>query len=130
MGIQQALKRGQRLEQNLMTDECMIQRRGEETTNPETGVVEPSMKLVYEGPCRLTSATTSATSTTAGENSFVVESPRLHILHGAEVQPGDIAVITSTTTGNAAFGLEMHLVDLQRGTHRTAQRWNVEVVTR
>lgn len=131
MGVKQALKRGRRLDLQLMTDTCVVSRAtGETTVDPDTGQVTPEVVEVFSGPCRLGSAPSPGREVESGEYQYLIESPRLHLPHDADVQSGDEAVITETETDNVSLGRRLVLVDLNRGTHRTSQRWNVEVVTR
>lgn len=131
MGIKQALKRGRKLDEAIMTDTCVISRAtGETTTDPETGKVVPEFAEVYTGPCMLGSAPSPGREVESGEYQYLIESPRLHLPHDADLQSGDEAIITATKTGNVSVGMRMTLMDLNRGTHRTSQRWNAEVVTR
>lgn len=130
MGIKQALKRGRRLDQQIMTDECVITRAtGEYEMNPDTGINEPVVEQVYIGQCRLQSAPETGRNIESGDHSYAAEYPRLIIPHDAEVRTGDEATITSTDTETIGAGSRMRLIDVNRGTHRTSQRWNVEVYT-
>lgn len=130
MGIKQALKRGRRLDEAIMTDTCEITRpTGAHHTDPETGEVVEAREPVYSGPCRLTSAPDTGRPIHSGEYSYFTESPRLHLPHGVQVRPGDEAIITETSTDTVGVGDRMRLLDLSRGTFRTSQRWNVEVYT-
>lgn len=130
MSITKSLKRGRALELKIMLDKCVIRRAtGGYVTNPDTGVDEPAFEQVYSGPCRLMSAPQTGSETESGQHLFMVEAPRLHLPHDAPVRSGDEAIITETETGNVTLNTPMRLRDLNRGTFRTSQRWNVEVVT-
>ncbi len=131
MGIKQALKRGRKLDEEVMNDSCVIKRHtGEHRTNPDTGVVEEVVLDVYRGRCWLSSSPDTGRTIQSGEHSYATETPRLHLPHDVAVRIGDVATITQTQTGNPTVGLKMTLLDLNRGTYRTSQRWNVEVKTR
>lgn len=113
-----------------MTDTCVIVRNtGAHVTDPETGVVEPESVEVYNGKCKLQSTPQAGTDREAGEYRYVVESPNLHLPIEAEVSVNDEARIVATETGNVSLNQAFRLVGLNRGTHRTSQRWNVEVPT-
>lgn len=131
MGIKQALRRGRKLDEAIMTDTCEITRdTGENTVDPDTGQVIPEVAEVYTGQCRLGSASSPGREVESGEYRYLIESPRLHLPYDVDVQSGDEAIITTTETGNASVGMRMMLTSLNRGTHRTSQRWNLEVITR
>lgn len=125
-----ALARGQRMAENLMTDTCQVTRpTGRHILDPATGRDVPEMVQIYSGPCKLQSTPQTGESIHTGDYVYSTESPRLHLPHRVAVKPGDEAVITASKTRNPSVDLRMRLVDLNRGTYRTAQRWNVEVIT-
>lgn len=131
MTTQRLLARGREAAERLMTDTCTVTRAtGETTVDPDTGQVIPETVTVYEGKCKLSSTPQTGEQRDSEEYRFLVEQPRLHLPIDTGVQSGDMAVITATETGNVSLGLQFRLNDLNRGTHRTAQRWNVEVPTR
>lgn len=124
------LERGRQAAERLMTDTCVIQRpTGEYETNQDTGVDEPVFEQVYSGMCKLGSTPSTGENLESGDHRYQVERPRLHLPITAEVQSGDQATITATETVNVSTGIPLRLMDLNRGTHKTSQRWNVEVVT-
>ncbi|GAA1453467.1 DUF6093 family protein [Nesterenkonia lacusekhoensis] len=124
------LARGREAAERLMTDTVRVERRtGGTTLDPETGRDVPVFETVYAGRGKLSSTPSTGETYESGEHSYLVESPRLHLPIDVSVRPGDEAVVTATETENASVGARMRLRDLNRGTHRTAQRWNVEVIT-
>lgn len=44
---------GRRQAEALMDSTCVIERAGEDVTDPDTGVATPAVVTVYTGPCRL-----------------------------------------------------------------------------
>ncbi|NDK31184.1 DUF6093 family protein [Nesterenkonia haasae] len=132
MKTQQLLERGRAVAERLMTGTCTITREdpdGETTINPDNGQEIPVTTTVYTGKCKLSSTPATGEQLDSTHHRYLVETPRLHLPHDAQVQSGDDAVITATETGNVSTGISMRLVDLNRGTYRTSQRWNVEVAT-
>lgn len=130
MVTQRLLARGREAAERLMTDTCTITRiTGEYETDPETGQDVPVVEDVYSGHCKLQSTPQTGEHRESGESRLQVETPRLHLPYNTDLQPGDVATITATETGNVSTDLKMTLTDLNRGTHRTSQRWNVEVTT-
>lgn len=130
MPTQALLRRGRAAAEALMTDRCTVERpTGEYETDPETGQDEPVMEQVYTGVCKLNSTPSTGEHYDSGEHYYLVERPRLHLPHDAPVQSQDQAIITGTETGNVSVDIPFRLADLNRGTHRTSQRWNVEAVT-
>ncbi|WP_147107141.1 DUF6093 family protein [Nesterenkonia populi] len=124
------LARGRQAAETLMVDTCEITRyTGELATDPETGIDYPVGTIVYSGPCKVSSTPDTAESYGEGSHRVIVEAPRLHLPVDAEVQPGDEAVITSAAQAEYHTGDRMRLRSLNRGTWRTAQRWNVEIPT-
>lgn len=135
MPTQALLDHGRQAAERLMTDTCTIERpTGEFATNPDTGVDEPVMETVYplggqDGRCKLGSTPSTGEHFDTGEHRYLVEQPRLHLPYSVNVRSGDQATITSTETGNVSTNIPLRLMDLNRGTHKTSQRWNVEVIT-
>ena len=84
---------------------------------------------MYDGKCKLQSATAQAASPVAGGHVFTVENLQLHLPVATSLNTGDTATITASLLDPSLAGLTFRLVELARGSQRTAARWNVELVT-
>lgn len=113
-----------------MTDWCTVGRpTGKYVTDPETGKDVPELEPVWEGPCKLQSTPHPGEQRISGEHRFTSETPGLHLPARAPVQTDDEATLIESAENPANSGLHLVLTGLDRGTYRTAQRWNVEVLT-
>ena len=139
MGIQEDTVAGQMQAELLMQDVCTGARpTGGFVTDPETGVDEPEFVRVYPTPaqiaagnpgrCKVQTTVAQAASPDAGGHQFTVENLQLHFPVSAELQTGDQVTVTESWDPQLV-GLVFRLVELARGTYRTADRWNVELVT-
>lgn len=131
-----AIARGRRAAEQIMTDTCRITRpTGGFTTDPDTGADVPSSTVVYpvgdeDGRCKLTSTPQTGEQRDSEVSRFSIESPRLHLPVSAAVRVGDLVEIVASEENPGNVGPMGELTDLNRGTYRTAQRWNLEVSTR
>lgn len=136
MQIEQRIQAGRRRAESLMVDTCEVVRStGGYTVDPETGQDIPAVEVVYpvgdeDGRCKLSSTPQTGSQLDSDQYRFSIESPRLHLPITANVRAGDRVRITHSHMNPVNTGWEMGLRDLNRGTFRTAQRWNLEVVTR
>lgn len=121
---------GRAVAESLMADSCTVQRPGPELTDPDTGVVTPGLVEVYAGACKVQGATAQAASPEAGGHAFVVESLQLHFPVSSALRIDDVVTIDSSPMDPDLVGLKFRLVELARGTFRTADRWNVELVVK
>lgn len=130
---------GRAFAEEQMRDTCTAVRpTGGFVTDPETGVDEPESVHVYPTPeqiaagnpgrCKVQTRVAQAASPDAGGHQFTVENLQLHFPVSAELQNGDQVTITESWDPQLV-GLVFRLVELARGTYRTADRWNVELVT-
>ncbi|NKG22210.1 DUF6093 family protein [Paeniglutamicibacter terrestris] len=130
MDIQQITTDGRALAESLMLDSCMASRPGPNVTDPITGAVTPSLTPVYSGACKVQGATAQAANPEAGGHAYVIESLQLHFPVSSQLRIDDIATITASTMDPDLVGSKFRLVELARGTFRTADRWNVELVVK
>jgi len=112
-----------------MIDTCEVRRKsgGLPVTDEDGNVTMPS-EVVYSGPCKIQTGVPQAHNPEAGEHQFTVETLQLHVPVGAGLITGDLVNITDALDPNVQ-GLKLRLVELARGTFKTAARWNVEAVT-
>ena len=112
----------------IMFETGLVSRPGEPFTDPDGIVVTPLVE-VYAGKCKLQSATAQAASPVAGGHAFTVEKLQLHFPVGSPPTTGDSVLMTASRMDETNVGLTFRLVELARGSQRTAARWNVELVT-
>lgn len=124
----EVLLRGRAAAESQMTDACIISRPGEPFTDPDGIVVTPLVE-VYSGKCKVQTTVAQAKSPVAGGHVFTVENLQLHLPVSTSLNTGDTAIITSSLLDPTLIGLTFRLVELARGSQRTAARWNVELVT-
>ena len=112
----------------IMYDSCVVSRPGEPFTDAD-GIVTTPIIEVYAGKCKIQSATAQAASPVAGGHAFTVEKLQLHFPVGSPLTTGDSVLMTASRMDETNVGLTFRLVELARGSQRTAARWNVELVT-
>ncbi|ALE91823.1 hypothetical protein AOC05_04960 [Arthrobacter alpinus] len=122
------LLRGREAAEFLMFETCTASRPGVPFTDPD-GIVTSPLSTVYTGICKVQATVAQAASPVAGGHAFTVENLQLHFPVGSGVVTGDSALITSSRMDESNVGLAFRLVELARGSQRTAARWNVELVT-
>ncbi len=135
MNVQHILNRGRQLAESLMTDQCHVTRMGKPAIDPETGLVEPAAKTVYEGKCKVqTSGGLAAENTEGGIVEALgavtpVWSMYVHFPYGTTgLLPGDVCEITEANDPNLK-GRKLRLLNMQsEKSHATACRWNVKEV--
>lgn len=114
--------------ESLMWETSTVSRPGEPFTDPD-GVVTTPLVEVYAGPCKVQTTVAQAASPVAGGHVFTVENLQLHFPVGSGLVTGDSALITASRMDESNVGKVFRLVELARGSQRTAARWNVELVT-
>ena len=123
-----ATMRGREAAESLMFETCIVSRPGEPFTDPD-GIVTTPLIEVYTGKCKVQTAGAQAASPVAGGHVYTVENLQLHLPVATSLNTGDTATITSSLLDPTLVGLTFRLVELARGSQRTAARWNVEMVT-
>ncbi len=92
-----AIARGRRLAERLMVDTCVVQRVIGETTDDETGVVEPVLETVYSGRCKLQNQTQYETGSVAGGHLSVEQRSLVHFPVGSfQSKHGDLCTFTAS----------------------------------
>ena len=120
---------GRAAAESLMIDSCVVERLTGKTTDPVTGVVSDQWDQVYAGRCKVQGRLAASTSPLSGEHVFTVEQLMVHLPIAAQSQLDDRVTIMETELDSDLVGLKLRLKDLARGSFRTADRWNVELVT-
>lgn len=124
----EVLQRGREAAESQMTNACTARRPGVPFTDPDGVVVTPLVD-VYTGPCKVQTTVAQAAQPVAGGHKYTVENLQLHFPALTTLQTGDVATITTAGLDPSLVGLTFRLVELARGSQRTAARWNVELVT-
>lgn len=112
----------------IMYDSCVVSRPGEPFTDDD-GIVTTPIIEVYAGKCKVQTTVAQAASPVAGGHAFTIENLQLHLPVATSLSTGDTATITSSLLDPTLVDLTFRLVELARGSQRTAARWNVELVT-
>ena len=122
---------GRAAAESLMTTTCTVGRpTGEFVTHPDTGVDTPEVRPVaVRGICKVQAATPQAAAPVVGGQAITVERLQIHLPIGDPVRPGDTVTITGSPMDPALVGSVFRLTELARGTYRTAQRWDAELIT-
>lgn len=121
--------RGRAAAESLMRDTCVVERRGDDVTDPVTGEVTESWETLYAGACKVQGRTAQAANPVAGGHAFTVEQLMIHLPVSAGSMAGDRATVVTSNMDPDLVGLQLRLTELARGSYRTADRWNVELVT-
>ena len=112
----------------LMWETGVASRPGEPFTDPD-GVVTTPLVEVYTGSCKIQTTVAQAAAPVAGGHAYTVENLQLHFPVGSALNTGDSVLITASRMDESNVGKVLRLVELARGSQRTAARWNVELVT-
>ncbi|KUM31575.1 hypothetical protein AQ436_00085 [Arthrobacter sp. EpRS66] len=125
-----ALPEFQAAAESLMIDSCEVERStGVQVTDPVTGVVTDEWLQVYSGRCKVQSRTAVAAEPVAGGHRFTLEQLAVHFPMGVKLRLDDRVTITASALDSSLVGLQFRLTELPRGSIRTANRWEVELVT-
>lgn len=119
--------------EDLMTDQCVVTRPGDTTTDPETGLPNTGTEKVYEGCCKVQTSGGLASEQTEGgaaQNMGAVSlvwSLYMHFPFGTDgLRAGDVAEITESANP-LLKGRRLRLVSPQsEKSHATACRWNAK----
>lgn len=114
--------------ESLMIDQCVVERATGEVTDPVTGVVSEGWEAIYSGKCKVQSRTAVATEPMAGGHRFTIEQLAVHFPVSVPCRLDDRVTITAAALDPHLVGLQFRLTELPRGSIRTANRWNAELV--
>lgn len=121
--------RGREAAESLMRDTCVVERSLGEVTDPVTGEVSDGWEQVYTGKCKVAGDKTQAANPQSGGHVFMVEQLMIHLPVSVQSQLDDRVTVTEALLDSDLVGLKFRLSELARGSYRTADRWNVELVT-
>lgn len=119
--------------EDLMTDQCVVTRPGDTTTDSETGLPNTGTEKVYEGRCKVQTSGGLASEQTEGSAAqnmgavSLVWSLYMHFPFGTDgLRAGDVAEITESANP-LLKGRRLRLVSPQsEKSHATACRWNAK----
>lgn len=119
--------------EDLMTDQCVVTRPGESTTDPDTGLPDAGTEQVYQGKCKVQTSGGLASEQTEGSAAqamgavSLVWSLYMHFPFGTSgLRAGDVVEVTESVN-QLLIGRRLRLVSPQsEKTHATACRWNVK----
>lgn len=99
MAVLDAVRRGRRAAERLMTDQCVVRRpTGETATDPDTFEVHPVYEVVYESRVKVQSYEGYERAAESAGASVTVQRSSVHFPVGAfRTRPGDVVTITAAT---------------------------------
>lgn len=127
-----AVLRGRRRAEALMRDTCTIHPIAGQTTDPDSGVVTPTLgPAVYTGKCKIQTQKPFPSTPDAGEHVWTVGPLYLHlpVVGSEQVETGHEVVITASVGDPANVGRVFRIKSGDRKTYATAFRPLVEEVT-
>lgn len=125
-----ALLRGRAAAEALMVDTCTIRRKTGETTDPDTGVITPTLTTIYTGKCRIQQQSGIARPADVGQANVFLSRLELQIpMAVTGVDSDDEAVIDTSVNDPDLVGRVFHVRELAHKTHATARRFQVDEVT-
>lgn len=123
---------GRAAAERLMVDFCTVERAGDPTVDPDTGVVSPAFTSAYSGKCKVQSAAgvSSVGNPDAGERQWSVQQLQVHLpVSAPAVSVGDRITVTESQFDPALAGRVFTVRQLLHKSFATAQRLGVDEVT-
>ena len=115
--------------ESLMQDTCTVHRPGAPVTDPETGVVSPSLTLVYTGPCKVQQTISQASNPVAGGHQFTVQDVRWDTpVTAGPFAVDDVVTMTSSALDPQLAGRVFRVIETFHKSGATAQRTRVSEV--
>ena len=119
--------------ESLMTDQCVVTRPGDTTTDPDTGLPNTGTEQVYKGKCKVQTSGGLASEQTEGSAAqamgavSLVWSLYVHFPYDTSgLRAGDVVEVTDSANPLLS-GRRFRLVSPQsEKSHVTACRWNVK----
>jgi hypothetical protein len=130
MSAADAVLRGREAAEALMFDACTAHRPGAVVTDPDTGVVAPSLTLIYAGKCKVQQTIAQSSNPAAGGHSFTVQTTRWDTpVSAGPFDVNDVVTMTASVLDPQMVGSVYRVVELFHKSGATAQRVRVEEVT-
>lgn len=130
MDIQAITLEGRAAAEATMDSVCIVRRPGPEVTDPESGEVTPGLVQVYAGKCRVQSTDIGDAKASAGGHQFVLWDAKVYFPAGSGLQLDDVCEVTGSDLNPDEVGKSYRLKERRVGSHKTADRWNVELVVK
>jgi hypothetical protein len=113
-----------------MFDACIVDRPGPVVTDPDSGVVAPSLSRIYAGKCKVQQTIAQSSNPTAGGHSFTVQSTRWDTpVSAGPFAVNDVVTMTGAVLDPQLVGRVYRVVELFHKSGATAQRVRVEEVS-
>lgn len=130
MDIQAVTLEGRAAAEATMDSVCVVRRPGVEVTDPDTGAVTPGLVEVYAGKCRVQSTDVGEGTASAGGHQFVLWDAKVYFPAGSGLQIDDVCEVTESELNPDEVGKAYRLKERRVGSHKTADRWNAELVVK
>ncbi len=116
--------------EELMLDTCRIERQGASVTDPHSGVVTPSLTLVYQGRCKVQQTLAQSRAAEAGGAQFALQDTQVQVPVGVgPVQTDDLVTMLTSAYNPALAGNIYRVTELFEKSFQTAQRLRAEEMT-
>lgn len=117
--------------ESLMIDRARVDRLDGESTDPVSGVVVPVLVPVETSvACKVQSVQAQAAVSNVGEDQFTVEQLVWQAPYGSgPYRVGDVVTYLESPLDPVMVGSVYRITELARKSFKTAQRFNVEVIT-
>lgn len=119
-----------------MVDTCTVHRPGLPVTDPNTGVVAPSLTLIYgpnspeKGKCKVQQTISQASNPAAGGHSFTVQDSRVDFpVSAGPLMVNDVVTMTASVLDPQLVGRTFRATEVFHKSYATAQRTRVKEVT-
>lgn len=130
MDIQAITLEGRAAAEATMDATCVVRRPGPDVTDPDTGVVTPGLVEMYNGKCRVQSTDIGEAKAVAGAHQFVLWDAKVYFPAGSGLDVDDVVEILTSPLNSDEVGKFYRLKERRVGSHKTADRWNVELVVK
>lgn len=131
MSAADVLLQGRREAERLFIDRARVERPDGESTDPESGLVIPTLTPIETSvACKVQSVQAQASVSNVGEEQFTVEQLVWQAPFGSgPYQVGDVITYLEAPLDPVMVGSVYRITELARKSYKTAQRFNVEVIT-
>lgn len=120
------LARGRAAAEAGMVDTCTIERQTGETTNPDTGVVTPTVSEIYDGMCRFQQKGAQAQQEDAGQAYLLLQRAEIQLpVTATGIDVGDLITCTASRDPDLV-GRVFRVRDLAYKTDATARRLQIQ----
>jgi hypothetical protein len=128
MSATSAITRGRVAAEALMLDACTVTRVGSSSTDPETGVITPTLTTVYTGKCKVQQAAVpSGSPTDIGEASVQLLQLQVHLpVSAVGVQADDTITVTASALDPELVGRVFVVRGTAHKSYLTARRLAVQ----